>query len=389
MPVRKRAQDLPTAAGLVSAVSEAASENADCWFPDLDAGRVRARLLAVDARPRCFLYRLELDDGRLQRPVVVKVRHSRADLRRLDKFDGRPVLTPERTMPDHETAKLEYDALRMIGDAVGHLDDSRFGVLRSLAWLPEHSAIVMDLAVEPTLRQRLLETSRLHRRPRRTGPPDLAAWSNAGAWLRVFHDHESDLPVTVRNATPAEAVDLIRGYADFLTAHVGASTVLSHLRDSADEVVDAALPPELPLRRSHGDFVANNMFAAASGRITVFDPLPKWSVPPYQDLATLVVGIRVLPLQATTQGLALSQAALGHYESALLGGYFGPERVPWPAVRAFQLLVLLDKWSAMVGKRTPHGRVRPQLHELRVRAASRHFHREARRLFSMLPASPR
>ena len=91
-----------------------------------------------------------------------------------------------------------------------------------------------------------------------------------------------------------------------------------------------------------------------------------------------------MPLQAMTQGLTIAQRELERYEDAVLRGYFGSEEVPLRAVRAYQLLVLLDRWSDLVSKQIAHGRVRPRLHELRVLLASRHCRREARRLLLLL-----
>jgi hypothetical protein len=126
------------------------------------------------------------------------------------------------------------------------------------------------------------------------------------------------------------------------------------------------------------------MFLGAGGRITGFDPLPSRNVPLRLDLATLLVNTRVLPLQAVSQGTALPAADLDRYEAAVLQGYFGSDAVPHTEVVAFQLLVLLEKWATVVSKRLQRGRVRPQLHQLRVRLVSHHYHREARRLFRAL-----
>ena len=380
MTRRKSEQAFSPSDDLVAAVRAEAALSADAWFPELDARRVRARVLSTGARARCFLYRMELDDGRVRRVVVVKVRHSLAHLRLRDRFNERPVLNPERTMSDEDTARREYDGLQTIAEALRR-GDERFGVLRPLAWLPGQSAIVMHLVQEPTLRHRLLETSRTRLRP---GPAmDETAWSNAGAWLRIFHDHGTRLMLPPRIETRGQVAKMYGAYADFLLQRTGASSCLVDLKESAAELA-GSLPAELPLSPGHGDFVANNMFAGAAGRVTVFDPLIRWRVPRYQDLGTLTVGIRIVPSQAMTQGLTIAQRELERYEDAVLRGYFGSEEVPLRAVRAYQLLVLLDRWSDLVSKQIAHGRVRPRLHELRVLLASRHCRREARRLLLLL-----
>ncbi|HEV2797336.1 MAG TPA: hypothetical protein VGV65_06915, partial [Nocardioides sp.] len=170
----------------------------------------------------------------------------------------------------------------------------------------------------------------------------------------------------------------------FLVDVAGPSALLRRLDDMASDLTAAVFPDELPLAPGHGDFVANNVFTGQASRITGFDPLPLWQVPRYQDLATLAVGIRILPLQAATQGLALPREQLDRYEGALLDGYFASDDVPLRAVRAYQLLVLLDRWADLVSKQVHGGAARRRLRDARVRLATRHCHSEADRLLSQL-----
>ena len=161
-----------------AAVAAEAEENAPLWFPELDAGRVRATVVGASVRPRCFLHRLQLDDGQAQQQAIVKVRHSQPHLRRLDRFEHRPQLNPERTMSDSDAARREYDALQLIDRVLDGAAAERFGVLRPLALLPEQSAIIMDFVEEGTLRKALMQTSRFRLR-RRAEQLDERAWVNA------------------------------------------------------------------------------------------------------------------------------------------------------------------------------------------------------------------
>lgn len=376
------ALDVP---GLLTAVTERARTEASAWFPELRAGSVSVRVRQATERPRCRLFRLDLDDGRTVRPVVVKVRHSEARLRRPDRFGDRPVLAPVRLLSDEATGRCEYDGLVLLRDALARAAaTSRYGVLRPLAWLPEHAAIVTDYVPHPTLRTRLLATSRLH--PRRAAALPDTPWSNAGAALRHFHTQPTSSSLLPRAGTPEQVGELFQQFAGFLLPRAGALPVLADLAARGAELATGCLPRELPLRTGHGDFVANNLFAGPGGEITVFDPLPLWRVPPYQDLATLLVGLRVLPVQAGSHGLAFSERVLDRYESAVLTGYFGEETVPAGALAAFQLLVLLDRWSALVSRGTRTGRL-PHVRRVRVWTYSQHYHAEARRLFRRIVES--
>lgn len=369
---------------LTEALTTAVSDRGGAWFPELAGPSIRVRFRAGLVRPRCFLYRYELDDGRLTRPVMVKVRHSEAALRRRDRFEQRPVLAPVRTMSDEDSARCEYEGLQQISTALTGTDPERFGVLRPLAWLPGRSAVVTDLVEHPTLRSLALARSRL--RPRSGAPVDDAPWRNAGAWLRLFHDSTAGAPLPARFASAAEVGHLLEEFAGFLRDRIGGRTALDEIATGGRELARRALPGELPLGTGHGDFVATNMFAEPSGRVTVFDPLPLWQVPAYQDLATLVVGLHVLPVQAASQGLAFSRTEFDRYEAALHRGYFGDDPEPRAALSTFQLLVLLDRWAALVSQQVRRGGVRPQLREARIRIASRHYSREAHRLLARIEA---
>jgi hypothetical protein len=154
------------------------------------------------------------------------------------------------------------------------------------------------------------------------------------------------------------------------------------------EDVAGGLPAELPLGTGHGDFVSRNVFCSSAGRVTVFDPSPLWRVPVYEDLARmLTVGLRLVDVHAFSQGTALAAPMLQGYEEALLRGYFGADAVPRRTVRLFQLLVLLDKWSDHVSKRSRGGGTPRRAARAAMKgAAERHYRREATRLVDLLEA---
>lgn len=371
-------------AALLAAVADVARDKVGEWFPDLDGAPLRVELLQTRRRPRCALYCVALSDGRRRRDVVIKVRRHDAPERRIDRYEGvRPILTPERVLPAGETGYREYEGLRLIESLFGDADPARHGVLRALAWLPEHDAVVMDRIPDPTLRAVLGRQSRLRIRPV-AGRPDPRAWHNAGRWLRTYHC--ARVPgLDQRLADRAATVALPGEYVGFLGETGHDSPLLRSLAEATADRLAADLPQRLPLVVGHGDYVSQNVFADRTGRVTGFDPMPLWRVPPYEDIARFTVGVRLLPEQNLSQGLAFDRALLDTYERAFLEGYFGTDLFPYGAVHAFQALLLLDRWGAMVSKQRRGSRsTRRAANHLRIQAASRSYRREAVRLATLL-----
>lgn len=357
-----------------------AQEHAGSWFPQLEAAKVRVRLVNRQTRPRCFLYRVRLGDGRTAADVVVKVRHAIPELRKVDSSEGRrPVLTPERSLPVADSARREFDGLRVLASVFGTGPPEQFGVLRALAWLPEHGAIVMDHVDEPTLHRAL------RRRPA-ADPPSSGSlpWSNAGAWLRRFHDAQPGLGLPASSASVEVVHDLDRAYAGALGPAAGDAALLAALGDATRRVAATALADPPPLATGHGDFTVRNVFASASGRVTVFDPLLLWRVPVYEDLARFTVGLRLAGSPPGAVRTSSRARYVDHCENAFLAGYFGAEPVPRETVLTFATLLLLDRWAGTVGKRDRRAGLHAGVRAARVGLARRSYRAEARRLLSLL-----
>jgi len=173
-------------------------------------------------------------------------------------------------------------------------------------------------------------------------------------------------------------------YADFLGDAGERDPRVRELSRAAAERLTAELPERMPLALGHGDFTAQNVFAAPAGRVTVFDPMPLWQVPIYEDIARFTIGIRLFTEQTLTQGLALSSEHLDLCERSFLRGYFGPAALPAAVVHGFQALLLLDRWAALISKQGRGRGPRRILHEARVRATSRYYRGQAGRLLAML-----
>lgn len=334
----------------VRTLGRLAAERAGTWFPELAGAPVDVGVTVLSARPRCSLFRVRLSDARQARQVVVKVRSDGPFAA------GRPAgersgLVPD-ALPAAAQAAVEYAGLCAFATRFG--DDPRFGVVRPRDHIAELDAVVMDHIDQPTLRRVLLAGSRFSGLPRdaRLRRTSDRAWGNAGAWLRAFHASTGEFDTQPRNAVRDDVVRAFDDYVGFLDARVGRGLPVD-LHRRARAVLEQALPERLPTAVGHGDFAARNMFVDGAGRISVFDPLPRWRVPVYEDLSRFLVGVRLLGLQVHSHGIAYPEVTLARREGAFLDGYFGTDPPDRAAALAYQLLILLDKWSALVSRPRP------------------------------------
>lgn len=371
---------------VVRAFSDLAARSGADWFACFGASRVTTALAELHARPRCFVYRFTLSDGLHQRDVVLKIRHSDATLRRAERFDGRPELTPQRTVSDREAARCEFSGLQQAARAMQGADPDRFGVLRALAWLDDPVGIVMEYVDEPTLRQLLVR--RWRRAPLRLGRAERRnedrAWSELGEWLRRFHAEDPGLSLPTRMTRRDELVDFVERARDFLTRAGAERDAVDRLAAAVLERAEGAFPAELPSAAGHGDFTAQNVFVGPQRRITVFDPLPLWRVCVFEDLARLTMGVRLLGPQVMTHGRLLDERVCDRWEARLLSAYADGGRPPEDQLHVYQALLLMDRWGELVGKRPARGRARQLSRRVRVRVGSGWYEQQARRLTALL-----
>ena len=334
-------------------VRDLAAERAAVWFPDLPPGAVNDSLditvRPMSVRPRCRLFEVRLAAPDIARRAVVKIRDPRPD------SAGplaRPSLVDDRVNAA-EQAAAEFAGLRHI-EATTDPGDPRFGVVRALDLVPGSATVVLDHISSPTLRRVLLCNSRLalpggDRRLRRTDP---ACWSHAGSWLAGFHRHGGALPAQERSAGRAELLDRFSSYAGYLGDRVGRRA--DEVANLARDLAAGTFPERLPTALSHGDFTPRNVFVEPDGRVSVFDPMPRWRAPWLEDVCRFLVNVRMVGLQVHSHGAAFAPRALDGIERGFLEGYLGGRPVP-EELTAFRLLVLLDKWAALSAR---PGRVR-------------------------------
>lgn len=370
-------------AGLVRDVVALAEQRAADWFSPFEGTRPVVSLVSYSVRPRCYLYRFTLASPSARREIVAKVRHSDPQHRRADRYPDRPELTPHRSISDAEAAHLEYVGLNQIAAALRGADPQRLGVLRALAELPDRATVVMEYVDQPTLRQLV---ARPRARPGRRAPGLLrdCVWTALGEWLARFHSAHPGDSLPDRMTSSDDVVDQLDRSVEFVARAGVDVSGIRRLRESVIRRLHAGWPSELPSALGHGDFTAQNVFVAPEGRITIFDPLPLWRVCVFEDLARMTMGLRLLGPQAVTRGRLFSPAHLDRWESDLLDAYSGSARPLRDLLHVYQAVLLLDRWSQLLGKRPQGGRRRESFRQGRVRITTGWFASEAVRLTGLL-----
>jgi hypothetical protein len=324
------------------------------------------------------MYVVTVGDGSRERQVLAKVR--RADGAARHTGSGvRPRLSSDQLSPQELTA-FEYDGLRSVFDLFGSGGSSSFRAVRPLAHLPSHNAILMDFAPGRSARQVILGRSPLALQHRSRREDTDRALGQAGGWLRTFQDGVPPRHLTARQPTRHAVVERFVAYHDFLSSRLGEHAFGDVAKRGAD-LAEKVLPDRLPLAVGHGDYAPRNLLVDSEGLLTVVDPLPRWAVPRLEDLARFLVGIRLLGLQVHTHGIAFRGSQVDHFEQQVLRGYFAHETVPTAQVRCYELLLTLDKWSALIDN--PARGWRGRLRASSLQHATGYIHGQARRLLDL------
>jgi hypothetical protein len=315
---------------LVETLSQRIAPHTRAWFPESPHEGIELRVLSN--RPKCTLVTVHLDRA----PVPAALAKIRRDTSAAT-TGARPRLRNEAATAE-ELTLLEWSGLEAIERSCS--DTEGLGVVRPLLLMPEVAGLVMSFVDAPTLRNVVLDLSRL-RRARGSVDDAVAGCALAGRWLRTFQERSGGSDRAVRQGKREEVVDRLHAYGEFLD-----SAAWRRVATQGTEVVTDLLPRQLPLSIGHGDFAPRNMLLG-DGRLTVLDPLPRWQVPAYDDLCRFLVGLRLIGEQVHTHGLAFGPETLDALEDAALAAYLGPEADRAP-LRAYQLLILMDKWTAML-----------------------------------------
>lgn len=307
------------------------------WYPEL-ADDVSVDLVDLDPRARSQLMRVRVVGRDAPRRTIIVKRTPDAPVA----FDDRPRLVAPTDPPERlaqEAAGLELAAALAAANI-----DPLIGAVRPLGILPETGALAMEAYDGRPLHEMLIPGL-----VRRSG--DLRATAlvrRAGRWLRAFHAlTPEDRPV--RQGSRDAIVEAFQAVGSFLAANGAADDVDAIMRAGVDAVT--RLPDPLPTAICHGDFAPRNILVDPSGRVAVIDISVKWQAPIYEDLASLLVALRMSRANALTRGRVFGPA-VGVLEPAFLDGYFDGRPIPRAAIRVYELLLVLDKWSSLLSRST-------------------------------------
>ena len=372
----------PTAPHVESLIVQRVTDRADEWFPGIGARPV-VTLRLLTERPRAVLYAVDVGEGADRRPLVLaKVRRGWSGA--AQQAGARPRLAPD-LLPAAEQTAREFAGLTAIHGIFGN-GGQDFGAVRPLEHLAADDTLLMDYVAAPTLRDVLARSSRLSPQLRR--PPHHCgedAWRRAGAWLRLFQAQMPGAGMPARQATRDDVVDRLEAFGSFLAGRLGDRAAGQAARAGARLAADI-LPERSPLAVGHGDYAPRNVFLAEDGRLTVFDPLPRWRVPRFDDLCRFLVAARLPAVQVHTQGAAYGANGLDRRERAVIEGYGADEDLPLPELRCHQLLITLDRWCALVD--SPSRSRTARLRRTSLHRASGYLREETGRLVRLIESEP-
>lgn len=325
----------------VAALSQHLQEKAGNYFPDLGEGEVGVILLNERRRTNSALYRFRLV-GDATRVVLVKVPSLRGGLLR----DARPYLVPE--IDPSIKYRVQHAALVALYAHFGDLADPRFGAVRPLDLIPEHAAFVMDEVPGRTLQQLVARSSRL-RSPFEWGEIR-GSFENTGAWLRAFHEMPVETNAEMIHPKCSDFVQLVEEFTGFLGRSLKDEPFFCSVAEKAKAMARDALQGSLPLGLRFGDFGLTNVLVAADGRVTGIDTLATWYAPIYEDIAYFLTGFKTYRAQILSLGFGFGKDRIAALESAFLKGYFQRDRIPLRELRLYEVLRLLERWSAKLAR---------------------------------------
>ena len=354
------------------------------YFPSFGSEPIHVQLLNKEERATAMLYRFKVSNSAQNRSVFVKV-PVLASPKRLGKESvyQKPLLYPKTDLRDRHW--LQYTALRSIYEYFTRLNKEQLGAIRVLDYLPQYHAIFTEESNDPRLRQLFLRNNRLY--SAFTHDELIIAFQNVGTWLRIYHTMPKEEDVKVRNPSRDDYFDAINKLTDFLGKTLGDE---AFFRKTVSIIIDTGrkvLPESLPLGLGHGDYAMRNILIGPNARVTVLDTFAKWRTPIYEDIGYFLNELKMSYPQVISQGLAFSSDQLVVFECAFLKGYFDNKPIPYAAIRLYEMLALLDKWSSAVAKSFEQPKFTKITSRLKIILINQYFKRRTRSLLAEITKS--
>lgn len=319
-------------------------EHAAGYFAELIDTEVDVRLLGELKRLHSRTYQFEVKTRNQTRVLRVKVPLHHNEMKGRNGDDKQPGQRPRRFPPTDLETKFEFEhaALTAIHNHFQSLQDPRFGTIRILDSVPSLRAIVMEEAVNPSFRKLFAKENRLQLLF--TSAKSDVAFSNAGAWLRAYHSLPSQ--AEARHTQRAEFIELIIKFTDYLRSKLDGAPFFQNIAAVTTAVAAEVLPESLPVGLSHGDYAMRNILVGPGGRVTVLDALARWRTAIFDDIAYFLTNLKMVGPQVISQGFVFEPNLIARYEHEFLVGYFDHDPLPIRAIRLYEILGLLDRWSA-------------------------------------------
>ena len=361
-------------------------EHAIRYFPALIGDEIEVQFRSRQERPSATLYRFQVKDISQARSVIVKVPARNLLKGRLNDLGfEKPLLFPKAEAT--EMHALQYSALVAIDEHFTSLNKKELGTIRVLDYLPDSQAVVMEESNAPKLQDLLMKESRL-RSPfsqHRLAP----AFQNVGKWLRIYHRMPKQEQVQVRHEHREDYIEGISKLTDFLASRLGERSFFNQIALILASKARDVLPETLPLGLGHGDYAPRNILVDPSARVIVLDTFSKWRTPIYEDIGYFLTGMKMTYPQVVSQGLVFSDSQIKAYEQAFLKGYFEQKPVPYSAIRLYEMLTLLDKWSSvLISSYRRSARIR-MAGDVKAAVASLYFRRRTKQLLNEIAAVKR
>lgn len=353
-------------------------KHAPLYYPGFGPNQVSVQLLHKEERARAVLYRFKVSNEAQVRSVFVKVPLPELpDVQTNEAPYEKPLLFPKTEPKDMHW--LQYTALKTIYEYFNSLNKTQLGAIRVLDYLPQYQAVLMEESRDPRLRQLFWKENRFS--SRFTSGDLSVVFQNVGTWLRIYHTMPKEEDVNVRHPHRDDYIEAITQLSNFLSKALGEKTIFKKATGMITEKARRLLPEVLPLGLGHGDYAMRNILVGQHARVTVLDTFAKWRTPIYEDIGYFLNELKTSYPQVISQGLAFRSDQLSAYEHAFLKGYFGKEPIPYSAIRLYEALALLDRWSSIVAKVYQRSGFKKSIGRLQMMLISLYF---KRRLNSLL-----